>query len=241
MSVTINCEAMLERFFDSLVTGDRPGARTVVARAKEAGFDSERMILEMFWPTYLKLEKLQRADQISTMSHHMATRLLRVLIDQCAASMQRTESRGRTILAFCGASEHEELGAQMAVDVLEAAGYDVCFAGGGIANDEIIARASETKPDVLLMFASAASDLPNIRALIDTVRELAACPDMQVAVGAGVFNRADGLAEEIGADLWAKDPIEMAQVLIEEPSRKADNLQRTVGKSRIKPVGKKAA
>jgi methanogenic corrinoid protein MtbC1 len=240
MTMTMNHQALLERFFETLVTGDRPAARTVVAKAKEAGLDGESMILELFWPTHQSLEKLRRADQISTMSHHMATRLLRVLIDQCAAGMQVGPSRNKRVLAFCGGSEQEELAAQMAVDVLEANGFTVCFAGSGIANDEILARVNENKPDVLLMFASAPTDLPNIRALIDTVREIGACPNMQFAVGGGVFNRADGLAEEIGSDLWAKDPVEMAQVLIDEPGRKADAAQRTVGKPRTK-AAKKAA
>ena len=34
--------------------------------------------------------------------------------------------------------------------------------------------------------------------MIDRIREIGAVPDLQVVVGGGVFNRADGLAEEIG-------------------------------------------
>jgi hypothetical protein len=86
------------------------------------------------------------------------------------------------------------------------------------------------------MFASAPGDLPNIRSLIDNVREIDACPNMQFAVGAGVFNRAEGLAEEIGADLWASSPLEMVDVLITQPARRAGSEQRTVGKRARKPA-----
>jgi len=240
---TLDLQTVLERFFDALVNGDRPAARTLVAKAKEAGLDSQALILDLFWPTYQTLERLDRADQISKISHHLATRLLRVLIDQSSASLtaaRTAASRGRTILAFCGNAEQEELAAQMAVDLLEANGFEVNFAGGGIAADEILARVNETQPDILLTFASNPADLPGLRELIDQIRSIGACPGMQFAVGAGVFNRAEGLAEEIGADLWAKDPMDLVQTLVDQPSRRADAQQRTVGKSRIKST-KKAA
>lgn len=224
---------MIERFFETLVTGNRPAARQLVDDALQT-LSPEQIVGELFWPTYEQMDKLYRADQLTALAHHMGTRLLRVLIDQNSTRYNFAPKNGRTILAFCGATEADEMGAQMAVDTLEVAGFQVSFAGGGIANDEILAQVNETQPDVLLMFASSPSDLPNIRALIDTIKEIDACSNLQFAVGAGVFNRADGLAEEIGADLWASDPMELAERLIEEPTRRADAEQRTVGKSRRK-------
>ena len=97
---------------------------------------------------------------------------------------------------------------------------------------ETLAQVHEAKPDVLLMFASSPEDLPEIRNLIDTVREIGASSHTQIAVGGGVFNRAEGLAEEIGADTWATDLLELVHTLIEEPARRADEEQRTVGRKR---------
>ena len=82
------------------------------------------------------------------------------------------------------------------------------------------------------MFASAPGDAPQIRRLIDTIRSIDACPDLQIVVGGGVFNRAEGLAEEIGADLWATNPGELLDRLANEPDRRATPEQRTVGRHR---------
>lgn len=224
---------MIERFFETLITGNRPAARQLVDEALKT-LSPEQVVGELFWPTYEQVDKLYRSDQLTALAHHMATRLLRVLIDQNSARYSFKPHNGRSVLAFCGAAEADEMAAQMAVDTLETAGFRVAFAGGGIANDEILSQVNEAQPDVLLMFASSPSDLPNIRALIDTIREIDACPNLQVAVGAGVFNRAEGLAEEIGADLWACDPMELVDRLIDEPARRAGAEQRTVGKSRRK-------
>jgi methanogenic corrinoid protein MtbC1 len=229
-------EQVVDRFFEALITGDRPGARKIVQelRAGPNGTAPEELISELFWPVYQQIDRLFRTDQLNCLNHHMGVRLLRVLVDQNAALLKPSGNRGRSIFACCGPQESEELGAQMALDMLEGAGFNVTFGGGGIANDEILARVSEYKPDVLLMFCSAAADLPNIRALIDTIREIGTAPGMQIAVGGGVFNRAEGLAEEIGADVWATCPLEIVEVLISDPARRAISGQRTVGRTRKK-------
>lgn len=228
----MNLEILNERFFEALINGDRSASRRVVAEAEGAGFSPERVMSEVFWPTYEQVDRLYRQDQLTTLAHHMATRLLRVLVDQQAQKFQRSAPIGRTVFAFCGPTDADELGAQMAVDLLEKTGHTVSFAGGGIATDEVLATVQENRPDVLLMFASAPSDLPGIRQLIDTIREIGACNSMQIVVGGGVFNRAEGLAEEIGADLWATDPVELVEVMASEPARRAPETQRTVGKKR---------
>ncbi|MEM9166644.1 MAG: cobalamin-dependent protein [Planctomycetota bacterium] len=222
----------LEGFLDTLTSGDRDAARAIVNRHLEDGLPPEDLHIELYWPTYETIEKLFRHDQMTVLAHHYATRLLRVLVDQTAARFQREPSQDRRVLAFCGESEAEELSGQMAIDLLELSGFTVKFAGGGVPRDEILERVHEERPDVLLMFGSAPNDLPEIRLLIDSIREIGAVHHTQIAVGGGVFNRASGLAEEIGADIWAADPLELVHVLIEEPAQRATADQRTVGRKR---------
>jgi methanogenic corrinoid protein MtbC1 len=231
----MNQEVVIERFFESLIAGDRPAARAIVHAQAGEGIDPQTLITDLFWPTYEMIERLYRADQVSKLSYQFATRLLRALVDQIAAALPITghgPGAGRKILAVCGPQENSELGAQMAVDLLESAGFEVQFTGGGIANDEIMGQIHEEQPNIFLAFCSEPADLPGIRALIDRLHEIGACPNLQIAVGGGVFNRAEGLAEEIGADVWAEDPIEMVHALIYDAKRRADDSQRTVGRTR---------
>lgn len=225
-------EILVEKFFETLISGSRAAAREVVSEAAQGGHSPSDLVTDLFWPTYEMISRLFKADQLTTLNHHMASRLLRVIVDQNAARLERQPSRSRSIFAVCGPSDADELGGQMAADLLEAAGFDVTFAGGGIAVDEILGRVNEEQPDVLLMFASAPADLPHIRQMIDTIREVGACSSVQIAVGGGVFNRAEGLAEEIGADIWASSPLEMVEELAGNPARRAGAAQRTVGRNR---------
>lgn len=228
----MNIEILNERFFEALINGDRANARAILTEGERSGLDAQAVLSQVLWPTYELVEKLHRSDQLTTLAHHLATRLLRMLVDQHSGRLARCEANGRRVFACCGPNDADELGAQMAVDMLEVAGFEVNFAGGGVATDEVLASVQENKPDVLLMFASAPADLPGIRRLIDTIREIGACDRMQIVVGAGVFNRAEGLAEEIGADLWASDPLELVELMKSEPNRRASATQRTVGKKR---------
>lgn len=225
-------DIMIERFFECLIGGDRDSSRRVIREALASGVEATRLVTDLFWPTYEMIERLYRSDQLTKVSHHLSTRLLRVLVDQNALLLKKGVTRGRRIFAMCGPRDSDELGAQMAVDLLEQAGFAVSFAGGNIPNDEILSVVHETRPEVLLMFASGANDLPNIRQLIDTLHEIGACPNLQFVVGGGVFNRADGLAEEIGADLWACSPMELVDMMVQEPARRAEADQRTVGRKR---------
>jgi len=230
--ISFHAPSAIERLFEALINGDRPTGRALVHEFRDAGLDADRILSEVFWPTYEMVERLFRQDQLSNLSYRLATRLLRVLVDRTAAQLVRRPAMGRTVFAVCGPSEADELSAQIAVDLLEARGFDPVFAGGGVAADEILGQVHETRPDVLLIFAASPSDLPATRAVIDKLREINATPDTQIVVGGGVFNRADGLAEEIGADLWANDPLELVEVMTLEPDQRAIPEQQTVGRKR---------
>ena len=206
-------ELAVERLFENLISGDRTASQKLVKDLTDQGTTPASLISDLFWPTYNMVEKLHREDQLSRVSYQLATRLLRVLQDRAAASLPRQTARADSIFACCGPTDGDELGAQMAVDLLESAGYQITFAGGSIPADEVLAQVHETRPDFLLMFASGPSDLPGIRHILDSLREINAVPNLKVAVGGGVFNRAEGLAEEIGVHLAAQSPMDMVELL----------------------------
>ncbi len=226
-------QVLVERFFETLISGNRAAARQVVDECIEADVAADQIIENLFWPALEQIEKLYKQDQLTNLAHNYATRLLRMLADQMQMRLVPSgQGHHRRVLLMCGPTEPNELGGQMAADLLEAGGYDVLFGGGGVANDEIIAQIGEVEPEVLILFSSAPEDLPHLRQLIDKLREIGTCPNMQIVVGGGVFNRAPGLAEEIGADLWATTPIKLVDAVTKKSSRRMPADQRTVGRRR---------
>lgn len=232
--------ALLERFFTCLVSGDRPGARAVMDEVFDADCPAEKVASNLIWPTLHNLQTMRRNDQVTALAYNYATRLLRGITDQLQMRLETKESRGVKCLVVCGAEESEELAGQLTADLLEADGYDVYFTGGGIANDEIVEQLGTLKADKLVIFGAIPATVPQTRVLIDRLHDIGVCPDIQIIVGGGVFNRADGLAEEIGADLWANDPIELVDVMDQHAEHRMDvQEQRTVGRRRAQQNRKK--
>ncbi len=229
VSVDANlCRAYLE----PLLAGDRNGCRKVVDTALAAGTTAYDLLTQLVWPTMERVQSLYREDRITVTSANMATRLNRSLADQLVGRLVRQDPNGRRAMVFCGQAEPEELGGQLCADLFEAAGWTVRFAGGGIPNDEILKQIGDDRPDLLVLFATLPSGVPAVRKLIDYLRDVNSCPDMQVMCCGGIYKRAEGLAEEIGADLYAPDAAEAVAVADAHPNRKATVDQQTVGRTR---------
>ncbi len=232
MRTSPNFDRVVEQLFSHLVSGDRRASRNLVETIYEAGIAPETVAKDCFWPLLETISSLYRKDQITQLSHQYATRLLRMLVDQAQARYTVGAERRQRISMFCGPSETEELAGQLVADLLEADGYEVTFAGGGVANDEIREELTQREPDILLLFASSAKDAPFIRELIDSIRQHGAHESMQIAVGGGIFNRAPGLAEEIGADLHAASPRDLLEKLVDERHSRNERFAATATRHR---------
>lgn len=221
-----------ERFLTCLISGDRQGARELINDALDVETRGERILTHLFWPTLDHVQELYRNDQLTDLGFNYATRLLRQLVDQMQMRLSQQPRNGQRVLVVCGAEQSEELAAQIASDLLEAAGFTVFYGGGGVANDEIVEQIGAASIDKIVVFGATPAAVPQTRLLIDRLHDIGVCPNLQIIVGGGVFNRADGLAEEIGADLWAEDPGELVEEILMDPDRRMTADQRTVGRKR---------
>lgn len=229
---------LIERLFTTLISGDRPASHRCIDEAIDADVSAEDILSELIWPTLEHVQTLHRNDQLSQLAYQYATRQIRQLVDHLQLRLERSEANGLRCLVVTGEEQSEEIAGQMAADFLEAAGYTVFYCGGGIANDEIIEELGKLKIDKLVIFGAVNTTVPATRLLIDHLQDIGCAPQLQVVVAGGIFNRADGLAEEIGADLWAHDPADLVEALATEPDRRMTEEQRTVGRKR---PGSKAA
>lgn len=228
----MNQEQLIERLFQTLITGDRNETRNIINDSVGAGLTAAELMTEIYWPALNQIRELHAEDRLTRLSHNFATRALQLLIDQAQMRLPMKPRCDRTIFVVCGSSDVDELAASMAAHLVEAAGFNVSFGGGAVPADEIMAQIGAQRPDILMLYSSAASDLPEIRLMIDKLHEMAVCPDMQIVVGGGVFGRAEGLAEEIGADLYIPKMPDLVQLMADSADQRATADQRTVGRKR---------
>jgi methanogenic corrinoid protein MtbC1 len=207
------------QYLEHLFAGKRCEARELVFAAHDRGIGADKLLKQVIWPAMVQVEKLYRENHISRIMEHMATRINRMLADQLQGFLNRTPKTGQRLLVTCGDGEAEELGAQITADLFEAAGWSVWFLGSGVPNDEILTTLGKLKPDVLCVYGTQPVGVPNVKKLIGMIREIGVCSDMQILVTGGVFNRADGLCDEIKADLFAPSAVDAIRAVEEHPVR----------------------
>ncbi|MGH7213361.1 MAG: cobalamin B12-binding domain-containing protein [Tepidisphaeraceae bacterium] len=232
LSPSISQSKLSATYLEPLLAGDRQGVRQVVDQALECGLSAHELLTGLVWPTMELLQSLYREDRISITALNLATRLNRTITDQLSAKLERQPAKGKKALIFCGDAEPEELGGQLCADLFEADGWTVRFAGGGVPEDEVLKLIGDERPELLVMFGTLPSGVPAVRRLVDYLREVNSCPNLQVMCCGGIYKRAEGLAEEIGADLYAPDAAVAVEIANAHPTRKATVEQQTVGRTR---------
>ena len=229
---------LFQHYIESLLSGDRPACRRVVEQAIECGVDAERMLLELCWPAMEAIRQLYKDARVSLAAEHMATRLNRATVDRITGELPAQPSNGRKAMVVCGDAQGEELGGQIVADLFEAQGYEVKFLGGGIPLDETNHLVGLWQPDLLVQFATLPTEMPQVRTLIDHLREHNSAPQMQVMCCGGIYKRAPGLGEEVGADLVATDAADAVRMAEENRGVRATARQQTVGRNRRDRVTK---
>ena len=209
-------EDFLARYLEPVLRGDRKGCRAVVEETLQSGIPANSVYSHMIWPVMVEVERLSRAGKINSNQEHLATRINRTIVDQLQNKLPRRPSKEKKVVVCCAQEELQELGAQMTADMFESDGWEVRFLGGGLTNDDILAFTHEWAPDLLVIYGTTPKQAPDVRRLIDTVRGVNAYPNMKIMVSGGLFNRAEGLWEEIGADSFAATAEEAIHVAMQE-------------------------
>jgi len=211
----------IERLFAALVAGDLSATRVAFNNACMLIGSAESVVTHLLWPLASIIDRLHRSGQLASINVNMAVRLLMTAVSPNSARFDINADNHRNILVFCGSQAMDFVNAQMAVDLLEFVGFKVCFAGECVSGSDAIPLIVDQNPSVLLFFSIGAAELPRTRILIDSMYDLGLRPGMQVAVGGGIFARAPGLAEEIGADISANEPQSLARRLVDSPQERS--------------------
>jgi len=230
--------ANLERTYtEHLLAGNRRACRQVIQDALAQGRTPSDLYENLLWPAMVTIEKLWKDDRINRATQQLAIRINRMIADQLQALLATPVPNGKKALLLCAPHEPEELGAQMICDMLEARGWEVYFLGGGVPDDEVLMLVGLHRPDVLMIYGTRPDQTPAIRCLIDNIRHVDPCPEMNVMLIGGIFARTDGLWREVKADLFARDLRETVDVVCEaeprDPSSQAASQRR---RRRRRPV-----
>ncbi len=203
----------LESFLQQLTSGDRAGCRDTLREFMDEGHDAADAMRSLVWPACGIVVALSRRDQIAAVAEHAAIVLLSQLVQRLECGLPRQPARCRTVVVTSGRAPVEELGGEILAGLVEASGFDTVFLGGGVESDDLYEEVGRRSPAFVLSFAGSGPDAPRLRRFIDAVRANDPVPGLRIGVGGGVFSRAPGLADEIGADFSGDSPFELVEAL----------------------------
>ena len=213
-------EPLLTRYMQPLLAGRRAECFNLIAGAVDRGSIPEELAYDVIWPAMVQVTRLYRDDRIDAAIANMAGRINRTVTDQLQVHLPKQAPNGQRIIITCPGEHCEEIGAQMLADVLQSSGWDVYFLDVDVPHDELLRLVGEVRPNVLLIYGTQPAEVPNIRRLVEMIRDIDVCPTMNIVASGGVFNRVDGLWQEIGADVFVELPRAAVAMLNELEPRK---------------------
>ena len=210
---------LLTRYLQPLLSGRRAECFQMITQAVDDGLPARTVLEDVVWPAMSQVERLYRDDRINTAVEHMAERINRTVADQMQAHLPVVPPNGKRIVIVCAELFREELGAQMVADLFQSEGWSTLFVGGGVPDDEVLALIGQHRPHALLIFGADPPQVPLTRRMIEHIREVDVCPTMNIVISGGVFNRAEGLWREVGADAFAETAAEVLELVSDLPPR----------------------
>ncbi len=92
---------ILARYLEPLLRGDRKACRAVIEETLQSGIPANSVYVDIIWSIMVEIEKLLRADKITPVQEHLATRVNRTIVDQLQNKLPRRpkkEQKGSRLL-----------------------------------------------------------------------------------------------------------------------------------------------
>ena len=127
----------------------------------------------------------------------------------------KIESKGTIIMCTVKGDIHD-IGKNLVIMMLQGAGFDVIDLGVDMSTEELTQKVEEIRPDILGLSALLTTTMPEIKNVIETLKDKGLRNSVKVMVGGAPLNVA--FAEKVGADGYGEDAAEavvLARSLIE--------------------------
>lgn len=205
-----------ERYLAGILAGSRREALAVVDDAVRGGIDARTLYLQVFQPTMHEIGRLWQENRITVADEHLATAITQLAMSRLYQQLfgDRVDA-GPLLVAACAEDERHELGLRMICDLLELDGWDTVFLGANVPVEDLVRMVKERRPEVVALSASVTPHLARVREAVRAIREAMPQGGPVIAIGGRAFAGDAALAERMGADLTAKDAVEVAERLKE--------------------------
>lgn len=208
----------------AVLEGDRRRAAALIRGAVEQGRSIRELYLDVLVPASREIGLMWHRDEISIAEEHFATSTTQMVMGQLIAGAPIAEANGKTVVISTVAGDRHGLGPQLVADFFEMDGWRVIYLGPDIPGDELPGALMDFDADLLLLSATLFTHLRSLERSVQVVHRAMIGRPVPVIVGGAAFNGVGGLAEQVGADGYARDAEEavaMGRALVGLPESQA--------------------
>ena len=189
-------------YLAALLAGDRDAAvRVALEEGLARGLAVPDLYLGVIQPAQARIGDLWQENRLTVAQEHVATAISQLVLALAYPALPCAPSNGKRVLVACAEDELHDLGARMAADFFEMAGFDVRYLGANLPTDSLVGMVREDPPDLVALSVTMAFHLDAARAVVRQLRE-GAGDRMHVALGGQAFTWAADLPAQLGADVY---------------------------------------
>ena len=197
-----------EQYVAAQLAGNRREAlRLLVDEGLLRGVPLQTLHLEVIQQAQYEIGRLWQENLISVAQEHLATSISQLALAHLYRHLPRDAENGKVVMVSCVQDELHELGARMASDFLEMAGFDVRFLGANVPHEHLARMVREVRPDLLALSVTMTYHLPQLREAVRHARQ--ALPGLPIAVGGLAFRWAPELEKDLDISFFGKDAREL--------------------------------
>lgn len=206
---------ILEKLTEAVLVGDMDGVPGLCQEAIDAGYEPMTIINEGMAPgaraAGVKFANGEYFLPQLVLAGEAMKGGLELLLPLLTAEAQ-AQAKGVVVIGSVEGDVHD-IGKNIVSALLLANGFRVIDLGIDVPASEFVEKARSNNADIVAMGSYMSTTLPQIRGVVDALKEFGVRDHVKVMVGGAAVTKA--FADEIGSDGYGKDAAEAIEIAIE--------------------------
>ena len=203
--------AIIDEISEFLQKGRAKNVKTLVQQALDEGVDPEARLNDGLLAGMMVIGGKFKRNEVFVPEVLVAARAMNAGIAILEPKLVEIGSKpvGKAVIGTVKGDLHD-IGKNLVVMMMKGAGMEICDLGVDVEPDTFIEKAEEIGADIIGMSALLTTTMPNMKTVIDRMKEKGVRDKYIVMVGCAPVNQS--FADEIGADYYTPDAATAAEV-----------------------------
>jgi 5-methyltetrahydrofolate--homocysteine methyltransferase len=206
----------LQELFDAILSGNAELAKAQVQAALDLNLEPSQILNEGMIAAMAEVGERFEKGEYFVPEMLIAARAMQQGLTILKPHLQQSDlvSQGKVVIGTVKGDLHD-IGKNLVSMMLEGAGFEMIDLGTDASAEKYLEAVKDTNADVVAMSALLTTTMPQMKTIIETLKEAGVRDQVKVIIGGAPVT--DSYAQEIGADGYASDAsraVKLARALL---------------------------